>query len=687
MSDNSPARLKTFCSEALTLLGVSVCEEDGGTLSVTIPPSRLDLFEGRPSLRLAFAPENVDEGVELVVPGSYALERIIEAVRSRGELSSEALDPVVQPSPAPGIELMNAEARLISSETLLRDLLLVSFRVSLVSDENQDRLFSVLIDTATGEESEISPSDVIGLAGRSQPVGKVGDGLTNAFAAAESAAMDFAREWAGSAQREIDGRLAREISRLDQYYKDVLTDMARGNKSADVRRIQRKRDRALAALTEMEQRYDWARQMLTDATSFEVLESTYWTLLRRLQQDRSAVAMRSLYTDYARIAECDAQIRSLEKAAKAARAAFDPTSVEAGLSALEEERQRQLAGLQKRADAREASDADPDALDHLNDLTMQLDSEKARRIAELQDKFQLKAVVVPVSAGLIRYPVAEYRYSAISGSLDIPFASRQDLITGKLIGPECQSCGGSAAQAFACSCGHLACDACHKTCAGCGKDLCSGCVTGACQVCGGVVCESCRSTCQSCGKMVCPTHSAACTACGKRVCKGAENSCGKVCAICGRDFCSDHIETCPVCGRSICLDHMRACAECGVRACSDDIDECPCCGKPVCESSSTACSLCGRMVCSGCIGGSGFCATCEGLFPASSSVPAIEQILSAHDPGGHRRWLIGEDRRVFVLVRKGARLRIYAIDKHTGAILSKRSPGLLASLGARLRLP
>jgi len=334
---------------------------------------------------------------------------------------------------------------------------------------------------------------------------------------------------------------------------------------------------------------------------------------------------------------------------------------------------------------KESAESDPAALAHLQDLSAQLDSEKARRIAELHDKFQLKAVVAPVSAALIGYPTARYSYSAISGSVSIPFTSYQDLITGRLDGPECQSCGGPMSSGFACSCGHLACEACHKTCAGCGKDLCSSCVTGACQVCGGVVCDNCRRTCQSCGKLTCLTHSGTCSACGKSVCRGGEGSCGKVCAICGGEFCTDHIETCPVCGSTVCADEMRECGECGTRACRHDIEDCPCCGKPACGSHRSACAMCGQSVCSACIDSSGYCVSCRGLFPASCSVPAIGQILSL-DPSRGGRWLISENRDAFVLVLGGLRLRAYVVDKRTGRVLSERGLGLIDSLRARFRL-
>lgn len=689
MPDNGNAQLKTFCSEALTLLGAGVSEDGDGLLSVAIPPSMLDLFEGRPSLRLAFAPEHVDDGVDLVVPGSYVLERIIESVRSRGEVSAEVLDPVVQPSPAPGVGLANAEARLVSSESVLRDLLLASFRVSLVSDENQDRLFSVLIDLATGKQAGIEPADVLKLSGRKLPAGSAApdDGLEAALAAAQDLAMDYARDWADSAHREIDGRLAREIARLDEYYRAMLADAAPKAGRAAMRKAERLREKAAVSCDELEQVYDIARRFIQNAPDRNALRAALSANTLELEKKRDSVAWKSIWvwsTDI--LGPASAELRKAKKAAEIALRVTRTGTPEEWLSALERDREQSLTDVRAQAEQAEVVGSDPAALAHLQDLSAQLDSEKARRIAELHDKFQLKAVVVPVSAALIRYPSARYSYSAISGPISIPFTSHQDLITGRLDGPECQSCHGPMASGLACACGHLACEACHKTCAGCGKDLCSSCVTGACQVCGGVVCERCRSTCRQCGKLTCPTHSATCAACGKRTCKGGEGSCGRVCAICGRDFCPDHTETCPACGSTVCGDEMRECAECGARACSRDIEDCPCCGKAVCPNHRTACELCGQMVCAGCVGGSGYCKTCEDLFPATSSVPAIAQILSTREANGGRQWLVSENRDAFVIIHRGPRMRAYTVDKRTGAVTAKRTLGLLASLRARSRL-
>lgn len=556
--------------EALGLLGAEVSDEAGGRLSVSLAPSCLDLFEGRSTLLLAFSPDQMQDGAELVVPGSYVLERLLSAVRMHGEVASVDLKPAVQAAPSPGLELANAEAKLISSETLFRSLLMASFRVSLVSDEDQDRLFSVVIDCATGKQSDIAADGLSDIAGTRCAVNPaVVDLLKPAFSAAESAAMDFARDWAESAQQNADRKIASEIERLNGYYRDVLADTGGGNRDADLRKAQLYRMKTAEARKEMDHRYDLARQLVCDAESRQALENDYGHRLVSLTKSRNRLQW-SL-TGYAKMAQFDKEIATLRKAFELAKRVFTPGTNAEAVAELERDRKQALTKLEQKSRARETTKFSHETMEELRALGGQLDSEKAQRIAELQEKFHVKMTVTPVSASLVRYPQAVYSYNAVSGSESVAFKSRQDLMTQEVTGPACQSCGGAMPTGFACACGHLVCPACHRVCAGCGRDICGTCVTTTCQFCGGAICESCCGKCEVCSKIGCPSH----------------------------------------------------------------VSECPCCGRVACVEHSSLCVVCGQRVCQRCLSAQGVCGTCAGLFTASSCVSAIQELLQDEFRPGH----------------------------------------------------
>ena len=231
----------------------------------------------------------MDDGVELVVPGSYVLERLIESVRARGETASVELVPAAQSSPEPGVSLQNAEARLVSSQSVMRDLLLVSFRVSLVSDEDQDRLLSVVIDPTTGEQCKIDANVMLDCDCRACSAPNLST-LDKAFDSARYAAMDRARAWTDGAQRKIDDRLSSEIARLDQSYAEMLSDAQHGTKGGDIRKVQKHRQKSLAAYKRADRRYLLARQFLGAADTREEMDAVFETRSQELERKRKKLA-------------------------------------------------------------------------------------------------------------------------------------------------------------------------------------------------------------------------------------------------------------------------------------------------------------------------------------------------------------------------------------------------------------
>ena len=483
MNGDTILKLKNFCKDSLTLMGADVSENSDGVLSVNIPSSAIDLFEGRSSIRLAFKAEQVDEGIELVVPESYVLTRLLESMQQRGELASAALEPLYQASPASGIKLANASERYMSSDSSYRDLLFANFRVTLVSDENQDKLFSVIIDILTGEPSLVDPKYILESLKAAAPNDKItpGSNPEKAFASAKKAVQSFSQEWAASEQQKIDIRFKSEVSRLDAYYKEMKSDV--GTQSADTRKIQILRNKTIEACEKTNLLYDTAKEFIETTNNEDELTKALDLKLDELKKIKGKYSW-SFSNNYNAIADIEAQMSVAKKSAAIAQRLLRSNKPDNKLIDLEQKRQKALIATQKQAEIKESTQFDPEHLQSLQNQDEQLDSEKAQRIAELQDKFQLKVVTVPVSLSLIRLPYIQYNYDAVAGSISIPFASYHDLITGKIQSPKCQSCSGEIISGYACSCGHLTCESCHKSCLACGKDMCSKCLSGACQICG-----------------------------------------------------------------------------------------------------------------------------------------------------------------------------------------------------------
>lgn len=282
---NDAQKLESFCRQALEFLGaiittnsdvaraslpVQLHGQDGRVtvssriLDVQMPPSLLDLFDGRSSLKLAFAPELAGEGIELVVPSSYVLERLLEAVRKHGRLSEIRLQKsAANVSSSPGIEILNGEARFVSAKTSYKPLLLVNYRINMISDEDQERIYSVVIDPGSLKPLKLDPAELL-TRNTCNAIEDFADDeidLNKVLDAAMSAACDYARETAESIQQSINDRLWAETQRLETYYKDLLTDSI-PNGSKDIKKLQRRRDKAFEAYEEASKSFEVARELL-----------------------------------------------------------------------------------------------------------------------------------------------------------------------------------------------------------------------------------------------------------------------------------------------------------------------------------------------------------------------------------------------------------------------------------------
>ena len=682
-------KLEDFCKSAFELLDVAV-NIDSGIWELSLPQSRMDLFAGRPTLRIAFDSEFAADGVDLVAPGSYVLDRLIEVVRDKGEIAHLSPMPSVIPSPLPHVTIKNGSTRLISSDTVFHLLLAMNYRISLVSDEDKELLFQAVVNLETG--TTVYPDlDALLLASTKTddaPFAPNQESIEAGFKAGRLQVEENAKRWASTMQRQIDASLDVEIKRLDGYYNE-LADYKSENKEGDIRKLQSYRDKASESYNQISLDYQSARELLANAKAKTDLEILILEKKKELRKKRKSlnfpIAVSVEY--YEQISLIERETKAFEKLIPVIEKIIELGTIEERLVEFDRVRDQALELVRKKWETKENEKFDPE---YLKQITDELNSEKSRRITELQEKCKLRVRIEPFSAAIIRYPYMECRFEANGGNTSIPFNTVYDLITGKVEAPACRACGCVLSDACVCSCGHLTCPSCTRLCTDCGKSICVSCVTTSCQICGKTLCEDCAHTCMVCGKVVCAAHTAKCKTCGQLICKGDEHTgCENTCAICGGSFCLAHSQKCASCGSVVCTDDIRTCTKCGVKACTVDIQDCPACGTAVCREHGVECFLCGQVMCGGCIDKSGYCGTCMNLFPAESSISAIECLIAeftGDERSAHGEWFVGENTRRFVMVNMRGSIDVYVVDKSPCRLHSKRTFGFFESLHEKKRI-
>ncbi|MHB1457092.1 MAG: variable surface family protein [Armatimonadota bacterium] len=679
-------KLEDFCRSAFELLDVAV-NIDSGIWELSLPQSRMDLFTGRPTLRIAFDSEYAADGVDLVAPGSYVLDRLIEVVRDKGEIAHLSPMPSVIPSPLPHVTIRNGSTRLISSDTVFHPLLAMNYRISLVSDEDKELLFQAVINLENG--TTVYPDlDALLLASTKTddvPFALNQESLEAGFKAGRLLAEENAKRWASTMQRQIDASLDVEIKRLDGYYNELAESNSRtGN--GDIRKLQAHRDKASEAYNQVSADYQAARELLAAAkTSADV---GFLILERKEALRKRRKSLSPFKVDYYEtLSLIERETKAFEKLIPVIKKISELTTIEERLAEFDRIRDKNLEAVRKKWETSENEKFDPDYLKKINE---ELNSEKSRRITELQEKCKLRVRIEPFSAAIIRYPYLECRFEAIGGNVSIPFSTVYDLITGKVDAPACRSCISALSDACVCSCGHLTCPSCTRLCTDCGKSICVSCVTTSCQICGKTLCEDCAHTCMVCGKVVCAAHTTRCNTCGQLICKGDEHTdCENTCAICGGSFCPAHSQKCASCRSVVCTDDIRTCSKCGAKACTIDIQDCPACGTAVCREHGVECLLCGQVMCGECINKFRYCDTCASLFPAESSISAIECLIAEFTGDNrlaHGEWFIGENTRRFVMVNMRGSIDVYVVDKSPCRLHSKRTFGFLDSICEKKRI-
>lgn len=558
--------IRRFAVDLLTHLGATVAPEGDDRVVVSLPPEWASRFDHREVLSFAFAPEAMREGepTELLIPGSYWLERLLEIAQERGEVSALRLG--IPPgseelfrSPPQGLEFRNAAASVRSYELTQRLFLLVHFKISFLSDDIEEDLWPVLVDLASG-----------GVEG-----GPQGFSLTDGYS--------FAVEGGEAGWKE--GEPDEEATQITL---DAALSLARKEAEAEAGRRADEKDREI----ELRLQDELLR-----------LDTFYSELLQESERERGRASRRGG----------------------------------------EEE-------------------GDPQAGHH------RLQQEKQRRQQEALDKFQLKVLIRPVNAALVRAPVLKQLLDLANDTSTGNAIVLQELVGGKVRPPACSECGEAHREILLCRKGHVVGPACSEDCVHCGHLYCHSCDLLTCALCHRHTCWDCSEECSDCGERVCKEHVRFCEDTGARVCP----RCATDCPACHRRYQEERVRNCALGEERVCRQCITRCRVCLRSVCPEHTFECAACGRPVCTDERVRCPQCLQRFCRGCVRDGEVCPTCRGLFSVLHAQDAILSVLKADGRRlpGFRKWQMSEDREHFLVVgRRWWRHHLFVLDKASLRVL------------------
>jgi len=235
--------LKEFVQECVELAGgLAEPEEspEGGLLEVLVPEPLQPLFPNREVVRLALEGETARRHPEALpaLPGSEALDALVEYASHLGRVTHAfpRTDPVrARPIAGEILHALTFTARRVrlpetsaSVETI--QIAQFDFIVSLVSDEREELLRSVVVDLWSGRASEALSRIVHGL--EVNPTGpQVGRRDCHTVEEAYPAACEALETWMAprieQRQALVSRRLRDEHGRLRLYYRGLVEDLER----------------------------------------------------------------------------------------------------------------------------------------------------------------------------------------------------------------------------------------------------------------------------------------------------------------------------------------------------------------------------------------------------------------------------------------------------------------------------
>jgi hypothetical protein len=273
-----PVNLQSYFLELLESQGALVEVPAFGLAEALLPEELARQLEVPEHLLLAFDCEVAQEvpGADLITWGSPLLERAVRLGLSLGRVSKKYVGGRLS---IPSNLLQKAERRLtfvrcrrpqVGPAVLVRaEVLLFEFLVRFMSDEKEERLYSVAVDgvTARGEINHLKPAlQGIFLAPEAPELEALPPaphcGYARAYAAAKEA---LRRELAADLEafrRRMGRYLAEEERRLETYYGSALAELegrAQRLEAADPRR-ERLAQKMAATRTEAARRLEDVRQ-------------------------------------------------------------------------------------------------------------------------------------------------------------------------------------------------------------------------------------------------------------------------------------------------------------------------------------------------------------------------------------------------------------------------------------------
>lgn len=257
MSDAAP--LRSFVLEALADLGATVSEGDS-LLWVQLPERLQSDLEAPATLAITFDPERSgDFEAELIAPGSYFLEKLVALACRRGRWDAARHDP----RDPDWVANVLVEAGLGPDAVIRRDtikteeeaLFLLSFRVTLTSDEKRESLHFLAVSPSDGSAWAIDPSTLESGLIHSRESVSSGD-LDVAYRLGASALREETRDAVDPFRSASLRLLEEEVRRIFGYFDQTIESIREADPEASqdlLRAIQAERDRRL---TETLERFD-----------------------------------------------------------------------------------------------------------------------------------------------------------------------------------------------------------------------------------------------------------------------------------------------------------------------------------------------------------------------------------------------------------------------------------------------
>ncbi len=248
--------LRRFVLDALADVGATVSEAE--PLSWIHAPERVRSgLEVPATFAITFDPDRTgDFEAELVAPGSYFLERIVALAASRGRWDVARFE-------APGagwIERSLSEAGLGSETGVHLEtaelgqtvLLLLSFRVTLVSDEKREHFHLIAVSPTTGSAWEVDPTvEDSGL--MAFPEARIEPDLETAYRLGTEKLRETTREAVGAFRAVSLGLLEEEVRRIFGYFDQTIEEIQAADPDGSqdlLRAVRGERDRRLAETLE-----------------------------------------------------------------------------------------------------------------------------------------------------------------------------------------------------------------------------------------------------------------------------------------------------------------------------------------------------------------------------------------------------------------------------------------------------